>query len=95
MLKDFDDWLQFYNHLKPIPAMRDICNQGGRFLHWIGYRSEELPKIGEDFTYLGYNQSLTIDGWRPKQPNAKVGNQCLVSYLGLEPDASWYILFFI
>ena len=86
--------------------MRQQCDTGGRFLHWIGYRytllvinlpitdylrSSNAPKKGKgsDFSYLGKFDPLLVDAWRPNNPNSKTGNQCLVSYLGLEPNASW------
>ena len=70
--------------------MKEECNQGGRYLQWIGYRSKERPIVGSDLSYLGMYEPLTIEGWRPRQPNAKNGDQCLISYLSLEPNASWY-----
>ena len=74
--------------------MNRICDAGGRYLHWIGYRSLETPTKGSDFKYLGHYQTLEVDGWRKGQPNAKHGTmqneeQRLVSYFGLEPSASW------
>ena len=54
-----------------------------------GYRSELTPNSSRDFLHILTNESLTVDGWRPKQPNAKKGDQCLCSYLGLAPNASW------
>ena len=44
-------------------------------------RSPEVPKNPSDFLYLGEAEPLSFDFFRPKQPNAKTGDQCLVSYL--------------
>ena len=57
------------------------------------FRSEKIPERGKgsDFQYLGEYDPLLVEGWRPLQPNAKKGDQCLVSYLGLDPNASWYV----
>ena len=56
-------------------------------------RSVKPSKKGEgsDFSYLGKSDPLLIEAWRPGQPNASRGYQCLFSYLGLEPNASSYI----
>ena len=54
------------------------------------FRSLELPKIPSDFLYLGENKPLSFDFFRPKQPNSKTGDQCLISYLSLEPNVSVY-----
>ena len=43
----------------------------------------------EDFLHPSNNESVAINAWRPKQPNAKSDDQCLVAYLGLEPMVSW------
>ena len=37
-MQDYDDWLNFYDEVKKYPAMNEHCNNGGRYLHWIGYR---------------------------------------------------------
>ena len=50
----------------------------------------EAPKNPSDFLYLGNTDPLSFNFFRPKQPNAKTGDQCLVSYLSLEPNASVY-----
>ena len=50
----------------------------------------EVPKNASDFLYLGETKPLSFDFFRPKQPNAKTGDQCLISYLSLEPNASVY-----
>ena len=50
----------------------------------------EVPQDSSDFSYLGEFEPLSFDAFRPKQPNAKRGDQCLVSYLSLEPNASIY-----
>ena len=73
--------------------MKEHCDNGGRFLHWIGYRSENIPERGKgsDFLYLGKYDPLMVEAWRPNNPNSKNPNQCLTSYLGLEPNASWYV----
>ena len=54
------------------------------------FRSLEVPKNASDFLYLGETKPLSFDFFRPKQPNSKVGDQCLLSYLSLEPNASVY-----
>ena len=54
------------------------------------FRSLEVPKIPSDFLYLGENKPLSFDFFRPKQPNSKIGDQCLISYLSLEPNVSVY-----
>ena len=61
----------------------------------IFIRSVEIPVNVTDFKYLGEKQPLVVDGWRPGQPNAKRGSQCVASYFGLEPSASWYCSFII
>lgn len=50
----------------------------------------EVPKKPADFLYLGEYEPWGFDAFRPKQPNAKRGDQCLVSYLSIEPNASIY-----
>ena len=50
----------------------------------------EVPKKPADFFYLGEFEPWSFEAFRPKQPNAKRGDQCLVSYLSLEPNASIY-----
>ena len=88
--RDFSDWAALHEELNQSPAMLSQCQSGGRYLHWLGYRSELKPNSSEDFLHILGNESLTVDGWRPKQPNAKTGDQCLCSYLGLAPNASWW-----
>ena len=64
---------------------------GGRKLHWLGYRDRDGVDLSksEDFLHVSNNQTLVIDAWRPKQPNSKKDDQCIVAYLGLEPMESW------
>ena len=50
----------------------------------------EVPQDYNDFLYLGELEKLPFGAFRPKQPNTKVGDQCIISYLSLEPNASWY-----
>ena len=108
---EFSDWAELHGELNQSPAMLSQCESGGRYLHWLGYRSghyqfllhyhqphssllssrsELKPNSSEDFLHILGNESLTVNGWRPKQPNARQGDQCLCSYLGLEPNASWW-----
>ena len=54
-------------------------------------RTVNTPEKGDDFLYLGKFDPLLVEAWRPNQPNSRVGNQCLTSYLGLDPNVSWYI----
>ena len=54
------------------------------------FRSRRIPDTGADFKYLGEYQSLEVDAWRSRQPNAKIGDQCIASYFSLEPTESWY-----
>ena len=65
------------------------CETGGRYLHWLGYRTDVIPPSPEDFLHVSNGEALTVDAWRPKQPNAKSGEQCLAAYLGLEYDKAW------
>ena len=58
-------------------------------------RSEDTPTSMSDFYYLNTTKQLNIEAWRPRQPNAKNPDQCLVTYLGLEPNASWCVLYFM
>ena len=54
------------------------------------FRSSEVPENPSDFLYLGEAEPLSFDFFRPKQPNSKIGDQCLVSYLSLQPNESVY-----
>ena len=58
----------------------------------INDRSEDTPTSMDDFYYLNTTKQLNIEAWRPRQPNAKKPDQCLVTYLGLEPNASWSVI---
>ena len=70
--------------------MRSYCATGGRLLHWLGYWSPyAYNHKPEDFVHIGMNTTLSVDAWRPKQPNGKEPGECLVAYLGLEYDKSW------
>ena len=39
---DYDDWLDFFSQQKTSPAMLKECETGGRYLHWIGYRLDDV-----------------------------------------------------
>ena len=70
--------------------MHANCQTGGRYLHWLGYRTDEIPATPEAFRHVADQQPLAVQAWRPKQPNGQKSDQCLVAYLGLEFDVSWY-----
>ena len=38
LIKDYNDWVDFYEEVKIHPAMNKYCETGGRYLHWLGYR---------------------------------------------------------
>ena len=89
-MKDLEDWQDFYQLGKQNPVVLSECETGGRYLHWLGYRTDKMPPKPEDFLHVSNNEALSVDAWRPKQPNAKNGGeQCLAAYLGLEYDKSW------
>ena len=86
-----------YKIIVPILCICIVSNLYQFNLLFCHLRSEKPPEQGKgsDFSYLGKYDPLLVEGWRPGQPNGNRGrgNQCLVSYLGLEPNASWYQLF--
>ena len=88
-MQDRDDWKDFYTIGNQNPVVLSECATGGRFLHWLGYRTDAVPPQPQDFQHVSNNEALTVDGWRPKQPNAKSKDQCIAAYLGLELDKSW------
>jgi hypothetical protein len=85
------DWEDFHRIGNANPAVVEHCDTGGRRLHWLGYRDRNGVDLSlpEDFIHVSDNQSVAISAWRPKQPNAKSDDQCLVAYLGLAPPVSW------
>ena len=88
-MQDRDDWKDFYTIGNQNPVVFSECATGGRFLHWLGYRTDVVPPQPQDFQHVSNNEALTVDGWRPKQPNAKSKDQCIAAYLGLDLDKSW------
>ena len=87
--RSFEDWRHFYDYETVLPAMKKECESGGRYTHWLGYRSRQVPDSGGDFLSLdGF--PLDLDLWKKGQPNAKSGDQCLVSYMSRSLNDSWY-----
>ena len=37
---EFSDWAELHEQLNQSPAMLAQCESGGRYLHWLGYRSD-------------------------------------------------------
>jgi hypothetical protein len=88
-----EDWVDFHRLGNANPAVVEHCDTGGRRLHWLGYRDRDGQAVSkvEDFLHVSDNQSVAVNAWRPKQPNSKKDNQCLVAYLGLDPLVSWSV----
>ena len=40
---EFSDWADLHEELNQSPAMLSQCESGGRYLHWLGYRSTLPP----------------------------------------------------
>ena len=93
-IEEMDDWVDFHRLGNDNPAVLQHCDMGGRRLHWLGYRDRDGQAASqvEDFLHVSDNQSVAINAWRPKQPNAKTDDQCLVAYLGLDPLVSWFVI---
>ena len=88
-MQDLEDWNDFYTIGNLNPVVLSQCETGGRYLHWLGYKADVAPPKPEDFLHVADNEALAVNAWRPKQPNAKTGDQCLAAYLGLEYDKAW------
>ena len=80
-------WLG-YRYTKMITKL--LTNSVVTILFVVRSSEFEAPKYPSDFLYLGNTKPLSFNFFRPKQPNAKNGDQCLVSYLSLEPNVSVY-----
>ena len=94
--QEMSDLGDFYNITTANPAVLKHCQNGGRRLHWLGYRDKNRVQNGtraqmNDFVHVSdNNESVAINAWRPGQPNAKGYDQCIMAYLAqVKPTESW------